>query len=150
MLLGSVRFGAGEFHHLGPLLGFIGNELSELSRRHWHRLAPKRGKPRLELGIGEDRVDCGARTALTAVLSVSTTSGGVPLGATIPYQTTASYPGTVSPMVGTSGSASARLPAVTPSARNLPALMWAIEPGRLSNITWTRLVSRSCIAGAEP
>ena len=28
--------------------------------------------------------------------------------------------------------------------------MCVIEPGRLSNITWTRLVSRSCIAGAEP
>src|SRR5437763_491458 len=142
MLLGSVRFGAGKFHHLGPFLGFIGNELSELSRRHWHRLAAKRGKPRLELGIGEDRVDCGIERVDHL--------GWCALGATIPYQITASYPGTVSPMVGTSGSASARLPAVTPSARNVPALMWAIEPGRLSNITWTRLVSRSCIAGAEP
>src|SRR6516164_10913308 len=58
-------------------------------------------------------------------------SGGVPLGAAIPYQTLASYPGTVSAMAGTSGSAATRLDAVTPSARTLPVLMWPIEPGNV-------------------
>src|SRR5262249_57437498 len=62
----------------------------------------------------------------------------------------AAWPGIVPALVGPSGIAAARWPAVTPSARRVPALMCSTEPGRLSNMTWTRLLSRSCIAGAEP
>src|SRR5262249_40786970 len=43
--------------HLGPLLGFSGDELSELDRahRHWHMAYLSH--PRLDLGFDEARVD---------------------------------------------------------------------------------------------
>src|SRR4029450_9869742 len=44
----SVRLRAGEFHHLGPLFGFVRDEFSELSGRHRHRLAAELHKPRPE------------------------------------------------------------------------------------------------------
>src|SRR5262245_38310276 len=71
-----------------------------------------------------------ARPALISLLSSVTISGGVPLGAPIPCQVLASKPGTDSPIVGTSGSASERLAVVTASARILPALMFEIDSGR--------------------
>src|SRR5438552_3769250 len=43
--------------HLAPLLDFIGNELAEGGRRKHKWSAPKIGKPRLDLGIGETRID---------------------------------------------------------------------------------------------
>src|SRR6516164_3629401 len=45
-----------------------------------------------------------ARPALISLLSLSTISAGVALGAPTPNQTLASYPGRNSPTVGTSGS----------------------------------------------
>src|SRR5262245_29660215 len=54
---GSLRLDAGELDHLGPLLGFVSDELSEFGRRHRHRHAPKVGEPRLKLGVGEDGID---------------------------------------------------------------------------------------------
>ena len=45
---------------------------------------------------------------------------GVFLGATIPFHPLASYPGTNSPTVGTSGSASERTVVVTANGRTLP------------------------------
>src|SRR6516165_11407803 len=54
---GSVRPDARELDHLGPLLGFVSDELSEFGRRHRHRHAPKLGEPRLKLGVGEDGID---------------------------------------------------------------------------------------------
>src|SRR5262249_33088525 len=50
-----------------------------------------------------------SRAALTSLLSLSTISAGVALGAPRPDQLLASYPGTNSPTVGTSGSASERV-----------------------------------------
>src|SRR5438128_1743929 len=69
------------------------------------------------------------RTALISLLSLSTISAGVPVGAPAPHQELASYPGRKSPTVGMSGSASERVAVVTASARSLPALMYAIDEG---------------------
>ena len=79
---GSVRLRAREFDHLGPLLGFLGDELAEIGRRAGHHRAAQVSKPRLDLGIGETGVDLS--------LSLSTMSAGVPLGVPTPYQTVAS------------------------------------------------------------
>src|SRR5436190_8915170 len=65
-----------------------------------------------------------ANAALILALSLSTISGGVPLGAATPYQALASKPGTKSPTVGTSGSAGERAAVATAKARTLPALTY--------------------------
>src|SRR5690348_11437945 len=75
---------------------------------------------------------------------------GVPLGATIVFQTLTSKPGTVSATVGTSGSISDLLRVVTASARNLPDRTCSIDAGRLSNITCTCPAIMSVSAGAFP
>jgi hypothetical protein len=54
---GSARLGTGELDHLGPLLGFVRNELAELGWRAGKRRAAQVSKPRLDFGIGERRVD---------------------------------------------------------------------------------------------
>src|SRR6266545_8160371 len=54
---GSVRLDACELHHLCPFLGFLGDELAELDRRHWHSFASQIGKARFHLGIGETGID---------------------------------------------------------------------------------------------
>src|SRR5262249_59399795 len=41
----SVRLDAGELDHLGPLLGFVGDELAEVSRRARIRHASQRRVP---------------------------------------------------------------------------------------------------------
>src|ERR1700684_277722 len=52
----SLRLDVRELDHLGPFLGFIGNELTEIGRRagKWHG-APS-GKGGLQRGIGEGGV----------------------------------------------------------------------------------------------
>src|SRR5262249_61541618 len=44
-------------HHLAPLLGFVGDELTEIGGRADKRRASKVSKPRPDLGIGEAGVD---------------------------------------------------------------------------------------------
>jgi len=58
------------------------------------------------------------------------------------------YP--ASPMVGTLGRSLTRLSPVTASALSLPAWMCEITELVNSIINETRLVSRSCMAGAPP
>src|SRR5262245_64543726 len=70
-----------------------------------------------------------ARPALISLLSFSMISAGVPFGAPTPNQKLASYPGTNSPTVGTSGNASERVALVIASGRTLPALVYPIELG---------------------
>src|SRR5262245_39304740 len=53
----SVRLDAGEFDHLGPLFGFVGDQLSELSRRSRQRHAAEVSETGLYLRIVESRVD---------------------------------------------------------------------------------------------
>jgi len=52
-----LRLDVGRPDHLGPLLGFRGDELAEVGRREREHVATQVGKPRLDLGIGEARVD---------------------------------------------------------------------------------------------
>ena len=71
------------------------------------------------------------RAALNSLLSLSTISMGVFMGAPTPNQAVTSKPGTKSPKGGTSGRASERVAVVTASARSLPALMCSIDPTRV-------------------
>ena len=43
--------------HLAPLLGFVGDELSKISRRTRKHRTGEVSKPRLHLGVGEARID---------------------------------------------------------------------------------------------
>src|SRR5262245_33491605 len=54
---GSLRFDVRELDHLAPLLGFVGKELAVVGGRARNRSAALFGKPRLDLRIGEARVD---------------------------------------------------------------------------------------------
>jgi hypothetical protein len=53
----SGALDARELHHLRPLLGFCGDELTEVVGRTRKRFATQIGKPRLDLGIGEADID---------------------------------------------------------------------------------------------
>src|SRR5712691_10891977 len=46
-----------EFHHLGPLLGLVGDELAEILDRARQQRRALLGEARPQLGIGEARVD---------------------------------------------------------------------------------------------
>ena len=63
-------------------------------------------------------------------------SGGVPLGATMPYQTSASYPGTVSAIVGISSNPSHRFSESHP-APQLASLHETDRARQVAEITWT-------------
>src|SRR5262245_33445304 len=53
----SFRLDARELDHLGPLLGFVGNEFPEIGGRERDHGAAEVGKPRLDLGISKAGVD---------------------------------------------------------------------------------------------
>src|SRR5207249_3550908 len=53
----SVRLGTRELHHLGPLLGFIGDELAEVGRRAREHRSTQVGKPRLHFRVTDGSVD---------------------------------------------------------------------------------------------
>src|SRR5262249_34538939 len=91
-----------------------------------------------------------ARPALISLLSLSTLSVGVFLGAPTPNHTDASGRGTKSLIVGISGHRSERVDVVTAKGRSLPARMCAIDETTESNMTCTWPASRSVIAGAWP
>src|SRR5262245_15393234 len=138
----SVRLDAGELHHFGPLLGFAGEETAEVGGWAGQHRSTHVGQPRLRLGVGED--------CIISMLSRPMTSGGVFLGAMMPKNALASYPGTNWSTVGMSGSASERAVVVTASARSLPARMCSTDDGRLSNIRCTCPARRSVSAGPAP
>ena len=54
---GSFRLDVRDPDHLAPLLGFVGDELSEVGGRARKHRATEVGKPRLHLGIGKGCVD---------------------------------------------------------------------------------------------
>jgi hypothetical protein len=53
----SVCLDIGRPNHLAPLLDFVGDELAKVRGRARKRCAPQIGHPRLQLGIGEARID---------------------------------------------------------------------------------------------
>src|SRR5258706_7007133 len=74
----------------------------------------------------------------TSAFSLAMIGAGVPAGARMPNHELASKPGRPdSAIVGTSGSAGARLSEVTATARTLPDLISASDEGRLSNMICT-------------
>src|SRR5262245_57270807 len=85
-----------------------------------------------------------------SALILSTIARGVLGGATTPYHATASKPGSVSAMAGTSGSDAMRLPAATASSLSWPPFTSGSDTPRLSNMISTLPPTRSCRAGAEP
>src|SRR5215470_12465731 len=52
-----IRFDARELNHLGPLFGFVGNDLSEISGGHGHRHAANLAESCLQSGVGQSGVD---------------------------------------------------------------------------------------------
>src|SRR5438046_1278648 len=88
-----------------------------------------------------------ASPALISRLSLSMIAGGVPVGTPTPVQMFASYPETVSPMVGTSGSRGDRIFPATASARNAPELMCGSDVVKVSIATCTCPLSRSMSMG---
>ena len=90
-------------------------------------------------------------TALaTSSRSFCTMAGGVPGGASRPYQPVISYFRPASWTVATSGSIGERLAPVTAIGVTLPSLACADIIGMASNITSMWPPSRSLSAGAEP
>ena len=71
----SLGLKARELHHLGPFLGFVGDELPEVGGRTGSTVPPRSASRALILGS--------ARPALISLLSFSTISAGVFLGAPI-------------------------------------------------------------------
>src|SRR5262249_30050844 len=53
----SLRLDVGGPDHLVPFLGLFGDELAEVGRRAWKCGGAPLGKPRLQLRVGEGRVD---------------------------------------------------------------------------------------------
>src|SRR6202795_2390759 len=53
----SLRLDIRELDHLGPFLGFIGNELAEIGRRTGERHGAEIGNPLLQRGIAEAGID---------------------------------------------------------------------------------------------
>src|SRR5262249_35897036 len=53
----SLRLDVRRADHLTPFLGFLCDQLSKVGRRERKHIATDVGKPRLQLGIGERRVD---------------------------------------------------------------------------------------------
>src|SRR5215470_9642198 len=52
-----IRFDADGLHHLAPLLGFLGDQLAEVSGRTRKHRAAEVIEPRFHVGIGEASVD---------------------------------------------------------------------------------------------
>src|SRR5262245_52432316 len=91
-----------------------------------------------------------ASPALISRLSRLMISTGVPAGAQTPPQVLASYPGSVSAMVGTSGSMSNRWLPATASARRPPERMCGSDVTITSKATCTYPPTRSVTIGAPP
>src|SRR5262249_21721877 len=139
-----LRRDVGDPHDLAPLLGFSGDEGSELLGIERHRHLA---------GIGEACLASIVGSASTAPISRSRramTAAGVPLGAPTPAQVLASYPGNASAIVGTSGSASKRRLPATASARSAPVRTCGSEVTITSKPICTWPASRSVIMDAPP
>src|SRR5579883_28269 len=88
--------------------------------------------------------------AAMSALILSTIGAGVPGGATTANQAEAAKPGSVSAIVGTSGSEDMRFSLPTAISLSWPLFTSASETPRLSNMMSTSPASRPCRAGADP
>src|SRR5262249_24173194 len=122
-----------------PLCGSSASGVVESAKEAGRGLAPTSARGGFTLG-----------SAKAALISLLTISVGVFLGAPMPNQMLASYPGTNSSTGGTSGNASERVAAVTASARSLPVLTYSIDETVLANATCTCPPSKSVSDSASP
>jgi hypothetical protein len=90
-----VDFDIGRPDHLAPLLGFGGDESSEIGGRARKRRRTQIGEPRFYVGFGKSNV--------YLLVQLVDDFGGVFLGAATPNQLLASKPGRNSLTVGTPG-----------------------------------------------
>src|SRR6516225_3268554 len=138
----SVRLDACEPHHLGPLLGFLGDQLAEVSGRTRKYRAAEVSEPRFHVGIGEAGVDLlvyfldylgrrGLRGTEPKPLAHLVARHEFGHGRNIRQHIQ-------------------RVAAVTASARSMPALIYPIDETVVGNITWTYPASRSLNAGPPP
>jgi hypothetical protein len=119
LVLGLIRLDVRELHYLGPLLGLIGDEPSEvggLARKH---RAAHVGDRRLDLGIGEAGSDLLVELVDDFGGCVLRHADAEPKGRLVAWQEIAHGRDV--------GSASERFAVVTASARSLPALMCSME-----------------------
>ena len=100
-----VDFDIGRPDHLAPLLGFGGDESSEIGGRARKRRHTQIGEPRFYLGFGQSNV--------YLLVQLVDDFGGVFFGAATPNQLLASKPGRNSLTVGISGRNSERSAVVT-------------------------------------
>src|ERR1035437_8966371 len=86
----------------------------------------------------------------TSLFHRATISLGKSFGPQMPYQKSTSKPGTVSPTVGTCGSAPERVAVVTPMARNRPAFTCGMVAAMLLKLSCTSPPICAVNAGAAP
>src|SRR5262249_35911722 len=103
--LSSLCLDVGCSDHFAPFLSFFRHEFSKVSGQSRISRRASIGEPCFNLGS--------ASPALISLLSLSMIPTGVSLGAPIPNQLLASYPGTKLAIVGISGSAFERVAVVT-------------------------------------
>src|SRR5262249_53058839 len=139
----SLSLNTGKLYHLGPFFGFISNKLREVSGRAGKYRSAQIGEPRLDLGVGESRIDL-------IVELVDDLGRGVSGGAPRPNRVLASQGGMNSATVGKGGKPGGGVAVATEGARTLPARMCWIEGVRLSNMPCPCPPIRSMSAGAAP
>jgi hypothetical protein len=119
----------GRSDDLCPLRGLVGNELAELVRGHWYRIAAKVGEMLDHLRISEARIGF--------LVELYDDFGGDTFRRTDAEPRARFYPGTNSVMVGVSGSATTRVVLVTAKARSLPAFTYPMTVGIGANTSCT-------------
>src|SRR5262249_53568041 len=139
---GLLHFDVCDLHHLGPLLELGCNIIAELRDGEDHRDGAELGEP------FPDRRVC--QPCVNLALSRAMISDGVPAGTPTAAHVLASYPASVSAIVGTPGSISKRWMPATASARSAPVRTCGSEVTMTSNATCTCPASRSVIMGALP
>src|SRR5262249_49691280 len=117
-------------------------KLAKVGGREREHVATQGGKPHLDLGLVESRVD------LLGELGDDLGRRGLRCADAEPE--TRFVARHKLPMVGISGNASERIAVVTARARSLPARMYWIDEGMVANMTCTCPARRSVSAGAAP
>src|SRR5262245_52088498 len=141
--VGSLRLDARRLDHLGPLLGFVSDELAEFGGGEDHRRGGRIGEPRLDDRVCEPVINLAVEPLDDLVWRTPRDADTLP-------RALASKPGTTSLTVGTSGSPANRVLPTTARARNAPDRMWGSEAVITSNATCTCPLSKIGHHGRGP